>query len=53
MMVQGFEWQTIEEKVNLEEAVVGMSLAMSHPPKFTPIARTLNPLSLNMPNPKS
>ncbi|CAL9248114.1 unnamed protein product [Arabidopsis halleri] len=53
MMVQGFEWQIKEEKVNMEEAVVGMSLAMSHPPKFTPIARTLNPLSLNMPNRKS
>ncbi|CAH8362884.1 unnamed protein product [Eruca vesicaria subsp. sativa] len=47
VMVQGFEWKFKEEKVNMEEVVVGLSLSMTHPLKCTPVARTLNPLILN------
>ena len=45
VMVQGFEWRFKEEKVNMEEAVAGLSLTMAHPLKCTPVARTLNPLT--------
>lgn len=48
VMVQGFEWRFKEEKVNMEEAVVGLTLTMAHPLKLTPIARTVNPLTLNL-----
>ncbi|KAF8109698.1 hypothetical protein N665_0093s0051 [Sinapis alba] len=48
VMVQGFEWRFKEEKVNMEETVVGLSLTMAHPLKWTPVARTLNPLTLNV-----
>ncbi|KAJ4871347.1 hypothetical protein Rs2_47016 [Raphanus sativus] len=44
VMVQGFEWRFKEEKVNMEETIVGLSLTMAHPLKLTPIARTPNPL---------
>ncbi|WZZ42955.1 hypothetical protein YC2023_039214 [Brassica napus] len=45
VMVQGFEWRFKEEKVNMEEAVAGLSLTMAHPLKCTPVARTLNLLT--------
>ncbi|CAN8268975.1 unnamed protein product [Cochlearia groenlandica] len=45
MMVQGFEWRNKEEKVNMEEAVVELSLTMARPLKLTPIARTIKLLS--------
>ncbi|KAJ4869997.1 hypothetical protein Rs2_48415 [Raphanus sativus] len=45
VMVQGFEWRFKEEKVNMEEALAGLSLTMAHPLKCTPVARTLNPLT--------
>ncbi|EFH59487.1 hypothetical protein ARALYDRAFT_479531 [Arabidopsis lyrata subsp. lyrata] len=45
VMVQGFEWRIKEEKINMEEAVVGLSLTMAHPLKIIPIARTLIPLT--------
>ncbi|KAG2315959.1 hypothetical protein Bca52824_019081 [Brassica carinata] len=45
VMVQGFEWKFKEEKVNMEEALAGLSLIMAHPLKCTPVARTLNPLT--------
>nr|QWK52335.1 cytochrome P450 705A15-2 [Isatis tinctoria] len=48
VMVQGFEWSIKVEKVNMKEAVVGLTLIMAHPLKLTPIARTLNPLTLNL-----
>ncbi|KAF8045698.1 hypothetical protein N665_4535s0003 [Sinapis alba] len=48
VMVQGFEWRFKEEKVNMEEVIVGLSLTMAHPLKLTPIARTPNPLILNL-----
>lgn len=48
VMVQGFEWRFKEEKVNMEEAVVGLTLTMAHPLKLTPVARTVNPLTLNL-----
>ncbi|KAL0717479.1 hypothetical protein Bca4012_066801 [Brassica carinata] len=48
VMVQGFEWRFKEEKVNMEETIVGLSLTMAHPLKLTPIARTPNPLILNL-----
>ncbi|CAH8382604.1 unnamed protein product [Eruca vesicaria subsp. sativa] len=48
VMVQGFEWRFKEEKVNMEETIVGLSLTMAHPLKLTPIARTPNPLVLNL-----
>ncbi|CAH8384838.1 unnamed protein product [Eruca vesicaria subsp. sativa] len=38
MMVQCFDW-SIKDKVSLEEVYAGMSLAMAHPPKFTPVSR--------------
>ncbi|KAL1197715.1 Cytochrome [Cardamine amara subsp. amara] len=44
VMVQGFEWRINEEKINMEETVVGLSLTMAHPLECTPVARTLNPL---------
>ncbi|CAH2053249.1 unnamed protein product [Thlaspi arvense] len=50
MMVQGFEWRIKGDgnnKVSMEEAVVGLSLTMAHPPKFTPVARTTIPLTSN------
>ncbi|XP_010508469.1 PREDICTED: cytochrome P450 705A5-like [Camelina sativa] len=50
MMVQGFEWRIKGDKVDLEESIKGLTLTMAHPPKFTPIARTLNPLTSNLPN---
>ncbi|XP_019096414.1 PREDICTED: cytochrome P450 705A5-like [Camelina sativa] len=47
VMVQGFEWRRIkdEKKINMEEAVVGLSLTMVHPLKITPVSRTSNPLT--------
>ncbi|KAF8109697.1 hypothetical protein N665_0093s0050 [Sinapis alba] len=45
VVVQGFEWRFKEEKVNMEEAVAGLSLTMVHPLKCTPVARTPNPLT--------
>ncbi|KAF2583558.1 hypothetical protein F2Q68_00003234 [Brassica cretica] len=48
VMVQGFEWRFKEEKVNMEESVVGLSLTMAHPLKCTPVARTFNSLTLNL-----
>ncbi|KAF2583556.1 hypothetical protein F2Q68_00003236 [Brassica cretica] len=45
VMVQGFEWRFKEKKVNMEEAVAGLSLTMAHHLKCTPVARTLNPLT--------
>ncbi|KAJ4871332.1 hypothetical protein Rs2_47032 [Raphanus sativus] len=45
VMVQGFEWKFKEEKVNMEEALAGLSLTMAHPLKCTPFARTLNTLT--------
>ncbi|CAN6820138.1 unnamed protein product [Brassica oleracea] len=48
VMVQGFEWRFKEEKVNMEETVVGLSLTMAHPLKCTPVARTFNSLTLNL-----
>ncbi|CDY36057.1 BnaC03g41410D [Brassica napus] len=47
-MVQGFEWKFKEDKVNMEETVVGLSLTMAHPLKCTPVARTFNSLTLNL-----
>ncbi|CAA7052118.1 unnamed protein product [Microthlaspi erraticum] len=44
MMVQGFDWRIKEKKVDMEEAVLGMVLAMAHPLVCTPVVRTLNPL---------
>ncbi|KAL0886506.1 hypothetical protein Bca101_010489 [Brassica carinata] len=38
MMVQCFDWST-KDKVSMEEVYAGMSLAMAHPPKFTPVSR--------------
>ncbi|KAG5401149.1 hypothetical protein IGI04_015756 [Brassica rapa subsp. trilocularis] len=48
VMVQGFEWRFKEEEVNMEEAIVGLSLTMAHPLKLTPIARNPNSLILNL-----
>ncbi|XP_010468313.1 PREDICTED: cytochrome P450 705A5-like [Camelina sativa] len=50
VMVQGFEWRIKDEKkINMEEAVVGLSLTMAHPLKITPVSRTSNPLiTLNL-----
>ncbi|KAL0676552.1 hypothetical protein Bca4012_004533 [Brassica carinata] len=48
VMVQGFEWKFKEDKVNMEETVVGLSLTMAHPLKCTPVARTFNSLTLNL-----
>ncbi|KAF3505614.1 hypothetical protein F2Q69_00003878 [Brassica cretica] len=48
VMVQGFEWKFKEDKVNMEETVVGLSLTMAHPLKRTPVARTFNSLTLNL-----
>ncbi|XP_010508519.1 PREDICTED: cytochrome P450 705A5-like isoform X1 [Camelina sativa] len=45
VMVQGFEWKIKEEKVNMDEAVVGLSLTMAHPLKITPVSRTLRSLT--------
>ncbi|CAH8362878.1 unnamed protein product [Eruca vesicaria subsp. sativa] len=45
VMIQGFEWRFKEDKVNMEEAVAGLSLTMAHPLMCTPVARTLNPLT--------
>ncbi|KAL9292048.1 putative cytochrome P450 [Arabidopsis thaliana] len=47
VMVQGFEWRIKEEKVNMEEANVGLSLTMAYPLKVTPVPRTLVPLTQN------
>ncbi|CAA0395335.1 unnamed protein product [Arabidopsis thaliana] len=48
VMVQGFEWRTTEEKINMDEAVVGLSLTMAHPLKIIPVARTSNSLTSSL-----
>ncbi|EOA30355.1 hypothetical protein CARUB_v10013477mg [Capsella rubella] len=45
VMVQGFEWRIKEEKINMAEAVIGLSLTMAHPLKITPVSRTLRSLT--------
>ncbi|EOA32928.1 hypothetical protein CARUB_v10016254mg [Capsella rubella] len=47
VMVQGFEWRINDEKINMEETVVGLSLTMAHPLKITPLSRSSNPLTSN------
>nr|QWK52332.1 cytochrome P450 705A32-1 [Isatis tinctoria] len=47
-MVQCFDWRIKGDKVNMEEAVGGMNLAMAHPLKCIPVARTPNFLASNL-----
>ncbi|KAL1188217.1 Cytochrome [Cardamine amara subsp. amara] len=48
MMVQGFNWRINGDKVDTEETGLGLALTMVHPPKFTLVVRTLNPLTFNL-----
>lgn len=44
VMVQCFDWKIEGDKVNMEEALGTMTVAMAHPLKCTPLLRNLNPL---------
>ncbi|VVA99036.1 unnamed protein product [Arabis nemorensis] len=46
-MVQCFDWRIEGDKVNMEEALAGMNLAMAHLLKRTPVVR-IDPSTFNL-----